>query len=90
MSLPLKLQRHERGHGLELVVEAGHAHAHLLRNRLNAQLLVNVLAQAVNGPDDRRLGTPSSRKVAQPIALIALQNVDPFGRQRPACYTLPS
>ncbi len=63
------------------MVEARHAHPQVLRNLLDAQRLVELAAEPLDGAGDAVRIPPLQRDIAQPVALLAEeQAVDDFAR----------
>jgi hypothetical protein len=77
--LLLELQGAHRGDGLEVMVEARNAHAQLVREVLDVQWLVEVLAQSGNGSGDFGGVPPQDRQVAEAVPLLSYEEtIDDF------------
>ncbi len=81
----LELQGTHRRDGLEVVVQTRDAHAQLLREALDAQWLVEVLAESLDRSGDVGGIAPQDRKVTESGTLLSHQEpVENFPRdQRP-------
>jgi hypothetical protein len=79
----LELQGAHRGDGLEVMVEARNAHPQLVREVLDVQWLVEVLAQSGNGSGDIGGVSPQDRQVAEAVPLLSYEEtIDDFPRNQ--------
>jgi hypothetical protein len=77
----LELQGTQRRDGLEVVMEARDAHTQLAREQFNAQRLIEIVPESLDGSGDVGSVTACERQVKEPTTLISDQEaIDDFAR----------